>query len=75
MSIVCVLESSQGQIELAMLGHKLHFIYLYMLDQFLPDVVMLLGPAIGRERAFCSHPDVVRTLSSPPTFFCSLSGT
>ena len=37
-------------------------------------VVLLLGHAIGRERAFCSHPDVVRTLTSPPTPFCSISG-
>ena len=38
-------------------------------------VVFLLGQAIGREKAFCSHPDVVRTLANPPTPFCSLSGS
>ena len=38
-------------------------------------MVLLLGPAIGREKLFCSYPDVVRTVSNPPTFFCSFSGT
>ena len=51
------------------------YIYHQLNGYSLLGVVFLLGQAIGRDKTFCSHPDVVRTLTNPPTPFCSLSGS
>ena len=50
----------------------IHFVLLYIF--LFAAVVVFIGRIVPENALFCSHPDLLHTMTNPPTPFCVISG-